>query len=108
MSLGFTSTDLKQGNNKLDFHAVAFTPQFDDRKQFEEIQTAMKATNPPMTMEGLTNTVMKQAIGNPAKPINDIKGPVTIQIKIHIIIISTTSRFSFCICHFTFNKIALC
>lgn len=74
-------TDLKQGNNKLDFHAVAFTPQFDDRKQFEEIQTAMKAANPAMSMEGLTNAVMKQAIGNPAKPINDIKGPVTIQIN---------------------------
>lgn len=75
-------TDLKQGNNKLDFHAVAFTPQFDDRKQFEEIQTAMKAANPAMTMEGLTNAVMTQAIGNnPAKPINDIKGPVTIKIN---------------------------
>ncbi len=38
-------TDLKQGNNKLDFHAVAFTPQADDLKQTDFIKSKMTDTD---------------------------------------------------------------
>ncbi|EMX3588184.1 flagellin biosynthesis protein FlgL, partial [Campylobacter upsaliensis] len=45
--------DLKEGNNKLDFHAVAYTPQFDDKAEFQKIEEAMKAQQPPMTKDEL-------------------------------------------------------
>ncbi|ELU6582278.1 flagellar hook-associated protein FlgL [Campylobacter upsaliensis] len=73
--------DLKEGNNKLDFHAVAYTPQFDDKKEFQEIKEAMEAQQPPMTKDGLTNAVMQAAIGNPARPITDLQSPVQVTIN---------------------------
>lgn len=74
--------DLKEGNNKLDFHAVAYTPQFDDKKEFQEIKEAMKAQQPPMTKDELTNAVMEAAIGNnPARPITDLQSPVQVTIN---------------------------
>ncbi|EPU7736197.1 flagellar hook-associated protein FlgL [Campylobacter upsaliensis] len=73
--------DLKEGNNKLDFHAVAYTPQFDDKKEFQEIKEAMKAQQPPMTKDELTNAVMQAAIGNPARPITDLQSPVQVTIN---------------------------
>ncbi|EPU6443502.1 flagellar hook-associated protein FlgL [Campylobacter upsaliensis] len=73
--------DLKEGNNKLDFHAVAYTPQFDDKTEMQNIGEAMKATNPPMTKDQLTNLVMKAAIGNPARPITDLQSPVRVTIN---------------------------
>ncbi|HEF3556845.1 TPA: flagellar hook-associated protein FlgL [Campylobacter upsaliensis] len=73
--------DLKEGNNKLDFHAVAYTPQFDDKKEFQEIKEAMKAQQPPMTKDELTNVVMQAAIGNPARPITDLQSPVQVTIN---------------------------
>ena len=73
--------DLKEGNNKLDFHAVAYTPQFDDKTEMQEIETAMKAANPPLSKDDLTNLVMEAAIGNPARPITDLQSPVQVTIN---------------------------
>ncbi|WP_270967347.1 flagellar hook-associated protein FlgL [Campylobacter upsaliensis] len=74
--------DLKEGNNKLDFHAVAYTPQFDDKTEMQEIETAMQAANPPLSKDDLTNLVMKAAIGgNPARPITDLQSPVQVMIN---------------------------
>ncbi|EAJ0412942.1 flagellar hook-associated protein FlgL [Campylobacter upsaliensis] len=73
--------DLKEGNNKLDFHAVAYTPQFDDKTEMQEIKTAMQAAQPPLSKDDLTNLVMKAAIGNPARPITDLQSPVQVTIN---------------------------
>ncbi|EGN5707479.1 flagellar hook-associated protein FlgL [Campylobacter upsaliensis] len=74
--------DLKEGNNKLDFHAVAYTPQFDDKTEMQEIKTAMQAANPPLSKDDLTNLVMEAAIGNnPARPITDLQSPVQVTIN---------------------------
>ncbi|EPU7274569.1 flagellar hook-associated protein FlgL [Campylobacter upsaliensis] len=73
--------DLKEGNNKLDFHAVAYTPQFDDKIEMQKIEEAMKAQQPPMTKDELTNAVMQAAIGNPARPITDLQSPVQVTIN---------------------------
>ncbi|ELW3221480.1 flagellar hook-associated protein FlgL [Campylobacter upsaliensis] len=73
--------DLKEGNNKLDFHAVAYTPQFDDKTEMQEIKTAMQAAQPPLSKDNLTNLVMKAAIGNPARPITDLQSPVQVTIN---------------------------
>ncbi|EAK6758233.1 flagellar hook-associated protein FlgL [Campylobacter upsaliensis] len=74
--------DLKEGNNKLDFHAVAYTPQFDDKTEMQEIETAMQTANPPLSKDDLTNLVMEAAIGNnPARPITDLQSPVQVTIN---------------------------
>lgn len=74
--------DLKEGNNKLDFHAVAYTPQFDDKTEMQEIETAMQAAQPPLSKDDLTNLVMEAAIGNnPARPITNLQSPVQIMIN---------------------------
>ncbi|MDL0147660.1 flagellar hook-associated protein FlgL [Campylobacter felis] len=73
--------DLKEGNNKLDFHAVAYTPQFDDKTEMQKIETAMQAANPPLSKDGLTNLIMEAAIGNPARPITDLQSPVQVTIN---------------------------
>ncbi|EAI5356936.1 flagellar hook-associated protein FlgL [Campylobacter upsaliensis] len=73
--------DLKEGNNKLDFHAVAYTPQFDDKTEMQEIETAMQAAQPPLSKDDLTNLVMEAAIGNPAGPITDLQSPVQVTIN---------------------------
>lgn len=74
--------DLKEGNNKLDFHAVAYTPQFDDKTEMQKIETAMQAAQPPLSKDDLTNLVMEAAIdNNPARPITDLQSPVQITIN---------------------------
>ncbi|EAK2540301.1 flagellar hook-associated protein FlgL [Campylobacter upsaliensis] len=73
--------DLKEGNNKLDFHAVAYTPQFDDKTKMQEIEAAMQAAQPPLSKDDLTNLVMEAAIGNPARPITDLQSPVQVTIN---------------------------
>ncbi|EMJ0666603.1 flagellar hook-associated protein FlgL [Campylobacter upsaliensis] len=73
--------DLKEGNNKLDFHAVAYTPQFDGKTEMQEIETAMQAAQPPLSKDDLTNLVMEAAIGNPARPITDLQSPVQVTIN---------------------------
>ncbi|EMF1843664.1 flagellar hook-associated protein FlgL [Campylobacter upsaliensis] len=73
--------DLKEGNNKLDFHAVAYTPQFNDKTEMQKIEEEMAKVNPPMTKDQLTNLVMQEAIGNPARPITDLQSPVRVTIN---------------------------
>lgn len=57
-------TDLKQGNTVLDFHAVAYTPQFQTRDELKNATEAMAQQNPPLTGEWLTNQVLQGAFGN--------------------------------------------
>lgn len=63
-------TDLKQGNNALDFHAVAYTPQFQTRSDLKNATEAMAGQNPPLTGEQLTNNILEQAFPNNT-PITD-------------------------------------
>lgn len=73
-------TDLKQGNNKLDFHAVAFTPQADDKTELNNIIQA--AQDEGITMEDVTNRVMQAATAAPSNgDITNLNNPVTIQIN---------------------------
>lgn len=62
-------TDLKQGNTVLDFHAVAYTPQFETRDQLQD----MAAAQPPMSGENLTNAVLQGVFGGNAN--NNITTP---------------------------------
>lgn len=55
-------TDLKQGNTVLDFHAVAYTPQFETRDQLENAIKDMQVAN--MSGETLTNQVLNQVFQN--------------------------------------------
>lgn len=57
-------TDLKQGNTVLDFHAVAYTPQFQTRDELKVATEAMAQQQPPLTGEWLTNQVLQGAFGN--------------------------------------------
>lgn len=57
-------TDLKQGNTVLDFHAVAYTPQFQTRDELKNATEAMVGARPPMSGEALTNQVLQGAFGN--------------------------------------------
>lgn len=57
-------TDLKQGNTVLDFHAVAYTPQFETRDELKNAIDNMPQNNPPMSGEALTNAVLQRAFGN--------------------------------------------
>lgn len=57
-------TDLKQGNTVLDFHAVAYTPQFENRESLKNAIDDMAKQQPPMSGEQLTNQVLQGAFGN--------------------------------------------
>ena len=57
-------TDLKQGNTVLDFHAVAYTPQFETRDQLKNAIQDMAQQNPPMSGEALTNAVLQGVLQN--------------------------------------------
>lgn len=57
-------TDLKQGNTVLDFHAVAYTPQFQTRSDLKNATEAMAGQNPPLTGEQLTNNILGRAFPN--------------------------------------------
>ena len=57
-------TDLKQGNTVLDFHAVAYTPQFETRDQLKNAIQDMAAAQPPMSGADLTNQVLNQVFQN--------------------------------------------
>ena len=57
-------TDLKQGNTVLDFHAVAYTPQFQTRDELKNATEAMAQQQPPLTGEQLTNNILGQAFPN--------------------------------------------
>lgn len=70
-------TDLKQGNTVLDFHAVAFTPQFETRVQLKNAIQDMPAAN--MSGADLTNQVLQRAFQN--NNINQLNQPVTVTIN---------------------------
>ncbi|KJD27964.1 flagellar hook-associated protein FlgL [Campylobacter jejuni] len=73
-------TDLKQGNNKLDFHAVAFTPQADGKTELNNIIQA--AQDEGISMDEVTNRVMQAATAAPSNgDITKLNSPVTIQIN---------------------------
>ncbi|EAB5283683.1 flagellar hook-associated protein FlgL [Campylobacter jejuni] len=73
-------TDLKQGNNKLDFHAVAFTPQADDRAELIGIIDAAKQEG--ISMDEVTNRVMQVATAAPSNgDITKLNSPVTVTIN---------------------------
>ena len=69
-------TDLKQGNNKLDFHAVAFTPQFNDKTEYTQVKNALDAIGSNMT--NFTNSIMQGVVPN--GDITNITSPVNIAI----------------------------
>lgn len=66
-------TDLKQGNTVLDFHAVAYTPQFEIRDQLKNAIQDMAVAQPPMSGEDLTNAVLRGVFGGNAN--NNITTP---------------------------------
>ena len=70
-------TDLKQGNTVLDFHAVAYTPQFENRESLKNAIDDMQAAN--MSGADLTNQVLNQVFqnGNITTP----NQPVQVQIN---------------------------
>ncbi|TEX85739.1 flagellar hook-associated protein FlgL [Campylobacter sp. CH185] len=70
-------TDLKQGNNKLDFHAVAYTPQMNETQEFKNMVNFAKENN--IDMNEITNKVMEAAIQN--GDITHPTSPVTIKLK---------------------------
>ncbi|HBD8870360.1 TPA: flagellar hook-associated protein FlgL [Campylobacter jejuni] len=73
-------TDLKQGNNKLDFHAVAFTPQADDRAELTGIIDAAKQEG--ISMDEVTNRVMQAATAAPSNgDITKLNSSVTVTIN---------------------------
>ncbi|EAK6237172.1 flagellar hook-associated protein FlgL [Campylobacter jejuni] len=73
-------TDLKQGNNKLDFHAVAFTPQADDRAELTGIIDAAKQEG--ISVDEVTNRVMQAATAAPSNgDITKLNSPVTVTIN---------------------------
>lgn len=75
-------TDLKQGNTVLDFHAVAFTPQFENRESLKNAIDDMPQNNPPMNGEQLTNQVLQQVLnGNNITDLNNQPVQVTINNK---------------------------
>lgn len=76
-------TDLKQGNTVLDFHAVAYTPQFENRESLKNaIDDMAAAQNPPTNGEQLTNQVLQQVLnGNNITNLNNQPVQVTINNK---------------------------
>lgn len=71
-------TDLKQGNNTLDFHAVAFTPQVQNSTELDRINEDLQAQGNSLT--DLTNIVMQQALGANGD-LTNLTSPVNIGIN---------------------------
>lgn len=80
-------TDLKQGNTVLDFHAVAYTPQFETRDALKNATEAMAQQQPPLTGEWLTNQVLQGAFGNitttPNQPVQVTIGNQPYNLNLH-------------------------
>lgn len=75
-------TDLKQGNTVLDFHAVAYTPQFENKESLKNAIDDMAAAQPPMSGEQLTNQVLQQVLnGNNITNLNNQPVQITINNK---------------------------
>lgn len=81
-------TDLKQGNTVLDFHAVAYTPQFETRDQLKNAIQDMAAAQPPMSGADLTNQVLNQVFQNgnittPTQPVQITIGNRQYSLNLH-------------------------
>lgn len=63
-------TDLKQGNNTLDFHAVGYTVQFEDRDDLKNALEDMAAAG--ISGETLTNGILNDALQGANNNISDI------------------------------------
>lgn len=80
-------TDLKQGNTVLDFHAVAYTPQFETREQLKNAIQNMQNAN--MSGADLTNQVLQGAFGNnnitttPNQPVQITIGNTQYNLNLH-------------------------
>lgn len=81
-------TDLKQGNTVLDFHAVAYTPQFETREQLKNATEAMPGAN--MSGANLTNQVLNQVFQNgnittptPNQPVQVTIGNTQYNLNLH-------------------------
>ncbi len=73
-------TNLKQGNNKLDFHAVAFTPQTLNKADLNELIEAANAEG--ISMDTVTSRVMQEATANPSNGnITNLNKAVVIQVN---------------------------
>lgn len=72
-------TDLRQGNNLLDFHAVAFTPQTDTNDTLNKLIQA--AQDEGISMAEVTNRAMTAAMQASNNNITNITSPVTIQVN---------------------------
>lgn len=81
-------TDLKQGNTVLDFHAVAYTPQFENRESLKNAIDNMPQNNPPMSGADLTNQVLQGAFNNnnittPTQPVRITIGNTQYSLNLH-------------------------
>lgn len=81
-------TDLKQGNTVLDFHAVAYTPQFENRESLKNAIDNMPQNNPPMSGADLTNQVLQGAFNNndittPTQPVQITIGNTQYSLNLH-------------------------
>lgn len=79
-------TDLKQGNTVLDFHAVAYTPQFQTRDELKNATEAMPGAN--MSGADLTNQVLNQVFQNgnittPTQPVQVTIGNTQYSLNLH-------------------------
>lgn len=79
-------TDLKQGNTVLDFHAVAYTPQFQTRDELKNATEAMPGAN--MSGADLTNQVLNQVFQNdnittPTQPVQVMIGNTQYSLNLH-------------------------
>lgn len=74
-------TDLKQGNTVLDFHAVAYTPQFETREQLKNATAGANGAD-------LTNQVLNQVFQNgnittPNQPVQVTIGNTQYNLNLH-------------------------
>ncbi|EAJ1254863.1 flagellar hook-associated protein FlgL [Campylobacter lari] len=68
--------NLKEGNSSLDFHAIALTPQVQDRAQLEALNAAAQAAG--MNKDELSDVIMQAAHGG---NLNNITNPVLVNIN---------------------------
>ncbi|EAH8152185.1 flagellar hook-associated protein FlgL [Campylobacter lari] len=68
--------NLKEGNSSLDFHAIALTPQAQNKEQITALKEAAEAEG--ITMDQLTDRIMQAAHnGN----LNNVTSPVTVRVN---------------------------
>lgn len=77
--------NLKDGNSSLDFHAVALTPQVQDKQQLEDLNAAAEAAG--MSKDDVTNAIMQAAhngdLNNITNPVNVTIGGQNFELNLH-------------------------